>query len=62
MVLLHTGAPGTSREINSEDADGENRGVASLSLTMENKSIAQYLLLGNDVQAAVLVSKVLKSC
>ena len=25
MVLLDTGAPGTSREIYSEDADGETR-------------------------------------
>ena len=25
MVLLDTGTPGTSREIYSEDADGENR-------------------------------------
>ena len=43
MVLLDTGTPGTSREIYSEDADGEiqwlehsvyNRGVASSSLTI----------------------------
>ena len=25
MALLDTGTPGTSREINSEDADGETR-------------------------------------
>ena len=43
MVLLDTGTPGTSREIFSEDADGEtqwlehsvyNRGVASSGLTI----------------------------
>ena len=38
MVLLDTGTPGTSREIYSEDADGETRtcnpGVASSSLTI----------------------------
>ena len=36
MVLLDTETPGTSREIYSEDADGEtcNPGVASSSLTI----------------------------
>ena len=36
VILLDTGTPGTSREIFSEDADGETRtrGVASSSLTI----------------------------
>ena len=33
MVLLDTETPGTSREIYSEDAEGETPGVASSSLT-----------------------------
>ena len=42
VALLHTGSPGTIREIFSEDANGQaqpsvyNRGVASSSLTIGN--------------------------
>ena len=40
MVLLNTGTPGTSREIFSEDADGETRNQLS-----NDKYIMMYTLL-----------------
>ena len=41
MVLLDTGTPITSREIYSEDANGEvyNRGVASSRLTIGKSNV-----------------------